>query len=189
MKRWILAAGAVLVSNCGSGPVLLTHQAVSPAYSTNQFAYAAAGRDLRVAVVGDPFDGDRAAFERGVTDAMQGKHWGQRTRFTVDPDDSARDIYHVVMLFNPPGSLSGEKLCRSEPDALRPRAYTDGRLGVYAAFCRSDKMLTRVRGTIGGADGPNDPLFQELIGQVTNALFPLRQQNDDNDRCSRLLVC
>lgn len=187
MKHWSLLIVGVLVSGCGG--VMLTHQAVSPAYDSGQFAYAAAGRDLRVAVVGDPFDGDRTAFERGVVDAMQGNHWGQRTRFAVDPDDSARRIYHVVMLFNPAVSLSGEKLCRGEADTLSPRAYTDGRLGVYGAFCRSDKLLTGVRGTIHGADGPEDPLFLDLVGQVTNALFPLRQRHDDQDRCGRPAIC
>lgn len=189
MKGWILMLVSMAVAGCGGGLVVLTRQEASPAYTTGQFAYAAAGRDLRVVIVGDPFGGDQPAFERAVTDAMQGQHWGQRTHFTVDPGESARDIYHVVMLFNPPANLPGEKLCRDEPATLSPKAYTEGRLGVYGAFCRSDKLLTRVRGTIKGAGGPDDRLFRDMVGQVTNALFPLRQGHDDDDRCGRLLNC
>lgn len=189
MRYCILLTIGILVAGCGGGAVVLTRQAVSPAYTSGEFAYAAAGRDLRVAIVGNPFDGDRAAFERSVTDAMQGEHWGQRTRFTVDPGADARDIYRVVMLFNPAANLPGHTLCRTEPDTPGPDTDTEGRLGVYAAFCRSDKLLTRVRGTIEGAAGPDDPLFRDLIGQVTNALFPLRQRHDDEDRCGRLMLC
>lgn len=189
MNRWSLLIAALAVSACGSGPVVLTHQETSPAYTTGQFAYAAAGRDLRVVVVGNPFGGQPAAFERAVTDAMQGQHWGQRTHFTIEPGDSARDAYRVVLLFNPPDGVTGGALCGDRPPRALPDGDPGGRVGVFGAFCRSDKILTRVRGTVDGAAGPNDPLFRELVGQVTNALFPLRQRHDDQDRCKRLLIC
>lgn len=189
MKPWILLIVGFLVASCGSGPVVLSHQETGPAYTSGEFAYAAAGRDLRVVIIGDPFGGDRAVFERAVTDAMQGKHSGQRTHFTAAPGGSARQIYRVVMLFDPPASLSGTKLCHEESAIPAPRAHAGGRLGVYAAFCRSDKMLTRVRGTIEGAQGPEDPLFLDMVGQVTNALFPLRRRHNDEDRCGRLFIC
>ncbi|MBE9553733.1 MAG: hypothetical protein IMF05_09760, partial [Proteobacteria bacterium] len=84
--RHCLLAAALAVAACAAGGVRLTQQEIAPSYSPGEFAYAGAGRDMRVVVVGNPFGGDRAVFERAVTDAMQGRHWGQRTNFTTTPD-------------------------------------------------------------------------------------------------------
>lgn len=181
MKYWILLFGSILLFGCGDGLVSLTDQADSLAYDRGHLSYAAAGRDFRVVIVGDPFDGGRPEVERAVTDTMQEYYWGQRTHFTVEPGETARDAYRVVMLFNPPASLLGDKLCQDDAAMLSPRADTDSRLSLYAAFCRSDKHLTSVRGRIKGASGPDDPLFLSMVGQVTLGLFPPQQEDQDDN--------
>ncbi len=163
----ILAALAA----CAPGNVRLSQMEVVPNYSPGEFAHAGAGRDLRVDVLGNPFDAAQDAFARAVTDAMQGRHWGPRTNFTTEPGPEARESYNVIMLFDPPADLNSLRLCREDPAAL-PRDTAGEGITLFAAFCRGSRSLTSVKGHIDGASGAGDPAFRELVGQVTNALFP-----------------
>lgn len=187
MRPGTVLLSALLLAACGQ-PVRLTQQEASPSYTAGEFAYAAGGRELKVVVAGNPFGGDRASFEQAVTDAMQGRHWGPATVFTSAPGPSARPAYGVVMLFNPPSSLTGGRLCRDEPSAL-PVAPAGDRLVLFAAFCRSGGLLTEVKGSIPAVAGPEDPLFAELVGQVTNGLFPPLRRREGDRRCPPWMRC
>ncbi|MHC4984223.1 MAG: hypothetical protein ACYTF6_13785 [Planctomycetota bacterium] len=166
-----LFAAVLAVAACAAGGVRLTQQEISPTYSPGEFAYAGAGRDMRVVVIGNPFRDDRASFERAVTDAMQGQHWGQRTNFTTTPGPGASKRYRVVMLFNPPRSLGGARLCREDSSKLPTESAGEG-ITLFAAFCRRKRTRTEIKGYITGVAGPDDPAFRALVGQVTNGLFP-----------------
>ncbi len=169
--RFCVLAITLAAAACAAGGVRLTQQNIAPTYAPGEFAYVAAGRDLRVVVAGNPFGGDHAAFEGAVTDAMQGRHWGQRTNFTTTPGPSAHARYRVVLLFDPPRSLNGARLCRENPATL-PSDSTGEGIVLFAAFCRGKRSRTEIKGYISGAAGPGDPAFRELLGQVTNGLFP-----------------
>lgn len=179
----LLAAAA-----CAPGNVRLTHQDINPMYGAGQFAYAGAGRDLRVDVAGNPFGGEAGALGRAVTDAMQGQHFGPATHFTTAPGADARSAYRVVMLFGPPPSFNPMQLCDDPPSALPTQRSQDG-VAVFAAFCRGSKALSSVKGRIEGASGPDDPAFRALVGRVTHALFPPDRRADPNDRCPPWMNC
>lgn len=185
---FLIAPVLLFAANCAAGTVRLTQQEVSPVYTANEFAYAGAGRDLRVAVVGKPFGGEAAKFDKAVTDYMQGNHWGQPTNFTTAPGDSARESYHVVMLFNPPKTFPGIRLCREDPANLPTEAKADG-VTLFAAFCRRNESLTEIKGYIETAQGPADPAFGDLVAAVTNGLFPPKRRFDDDRDCRRWLRC
>ncbi len=187
MRPEFVFLAALLLAACGP-PVRLTQQAVSPSYTAGEFAYAAGGRDLQVVVAGTPFGGDPATFARAVTDAMQGRHWGPATVFTAAPGPSAQPAYSVVMLFDPPPTLTGGRLCRGDPSAL-PVAPAADRLTLLAAFCRSGRSLTELRGSIPAVSGPDDPIFAELVGQVTNGLFPPRRRLESDPGCPPWMRC
>lgn len=178
-----------ILSACAASGVRLTQQEVSPSYKAGEFAYAGGGRDMRVMVVGNPFDGDQASFGKAVTDYMQGNHWGPRTHFTTMPGSSAREVYRVVMLFQPPRTLVGMRLCREEALSL-PSESGGGEIVLFAAFCRGNESLTEIKGRIKEASGPGDPNFGDLVAQVTNALFPPdRRFEDDHGGCPPWLQC
>jgi len=169
--RSCLLAAVLATTACAAGNVRLTQQDITPTYSPGEFASVAAGRDMRVVIVGNPFGGDTAAFETAVTGAMQGRHWGQRTNFTTSPGASAHARYRVVLLFDPPRALNGSKLCREAPSALQSETKGEETV-LFAAFCRGKRSRTQIKGQISRVAGPNDPAFRELVGQVTNGLFP-----------------
>ncbi len=187
LKRLALAALLPLAA-CATGGVSLSHQEVDTAYSPGEFAYAGAGRDLRVDVVGNPFGGDRAAFAAAVTDAMQGRHWGQRTNFTTTPGETARPKYRVLMLFDPPVSLNAMRLCPEQPSAL-PTVAAGDEVVLFAAFCRDGKSLTSIKGRVSGVAGARDPIFRELVGGVTNGLFPPERSRQRGNRCPPWVKC
>ncbi len=179
----IILAGVLLaaLAACGDQVVRLRGQTMSGSYNAGEFGYAAGGRDLRVVVVGNPFGGDQAAFERAVTDAMQGRSPSQKTNFATSPGPSARKEYRVVMVFNPPNNLVGDKVCQGDPPSLPTAAGEGTAVALVAVFCRSDQGLTQVRGDIDAAAGPDDPIFAELVGQSTQALFPNKRRKRKGD--------
>ena len=189
MRTVLLVTAVLFFASACATDVRLTQQEISPSYKAGEFAYAGAGRDMRVIVVGDPFNADAAVFGKAVTDYMQGNHWGPRTNFTTTPGASARSSYRVVMLFDPPKTLVGMRLCREEATAL-PTARDSNEIVVFAAFCRGNESLTEIKGRIKGATGPEDPVFGDLVAQVTNALFPPeRRFEDDHGGCPPWLQC
>lgn len=155
---------------------------VETAYSRADFAYAGAGRDLTTEILGNPFANlAQPAFEQAVTDAMQGAHFGPRTHFTTTPDESARPVYSVRMLWNGPLGTNGGALCDGTP--LAGGGPANGEVRLIAAFCRSDRHATYLSGSVDGVTGPDDPRFVGFIRQVTAQLFPPRDGTFESDSC------
>ena len=189
LSRILLAGSLMFLTTCSAGGVRLTHQQTDMAYDSGEVAYAGAGRDLLVEIYGNPFDSDTAAFPKAVTDAMQGRNWGQRMNFTTTPGENARTLYKVVLLFNPPVTLLAQKLCSESAEALAARPTPGGGINVLGAFCRSDKSLTEIKGYIETASGHDDIAFRELVGQVTQGLFPPDRRDDNDNNCRVLFRC
>ena len=189
LSRILLAGSLVLLTTCSTGVVRLTHQEIDSAYDPGEKAYAGAGRDLLVEIYGNPFDSDTAAFSGAVTDAMQGRNWGQRMNFTTTPGPDARLTYKVVLLFDPPVTLLAQRLCSETTEELADRPTRGEGINVLAAFCRSDKSLTEIKGYIKSAPSQDDTAFRELVGQVTQGLFPPDRRDDDDDNCRRPFKC
>jgi len=187
LKNLALASLFLIVA-CAPGSVRLTRLDISPTYDPGEFAFVAAGRDLHVEIVGNPFGGDQAAFEAAVTDAMQGRHWGQRTNFTTTPGEDARLTHRVVFLFDPLPSQNGSRLCRGEATDLRTERVA-GEIALFGAFCREETARSRIRGHIAAATGPEDPAFRELVGQVTRSLFPPNRGRNRGGGCPPGLIC
>lgn len=180
----LLAAVALSLAGCagdrfGSGRIDFTR--VDSSWSRADFAYAAANRDLATEVLGNPFAGvPQAAFDRALTDAMLGAHFGLPTNFTTTPGESARPLYRVRMLWNGPTATNGNQLCDGT-ELEGGGAEPDGEARVIAAFCRGDRASTYVVGSIGGALGPDDSRFTGFVKQVTMALFPPRDGIFESD--------
>jgi hypothetical protein len=170
---------AAALAGCAGGPRVYNED-LRHAYNLGEFGYAAGRRDLQTIVRGDPFGIGEAAFEGAVVEAPQ-RHppRPQPTNFTVSPGDSARANYHAVFLFDAPPATAGIGLCATPPHV--PVVDTDGVVRVTAGFCRGSGVLTRVTGEVAGASGVDDPQFDALVGQVIDALFPIRNPDQDDD--------
>jgi hypothetical protein len=181
IRHWLPILVAVLAGGC-AGNVRLTQQEISPVYTASEFSYAGADRDLRVDIVGNPFGGDQRQFDSIITGYMQGSHWGPPTHFTTTPNSSAREAYRVVMLFDPPSTFPGIRICREKPQDL-PTQADASKIILFSAFCRGNESLTEIKGRIEAASGPDDPKFGDLVASVTNGLFPPRRRFEDDRDC------
>ena len=167
---------------------------VEPTYRPSLFNYAAGGRDLEVQTVGNPYAarglGDQD-FPEFIVASMQGHNLGQPTNFTTAPGDTARDQYKVVIVFNPVEPATYRSLCEGEAQS----GPTEEKVRVKAAFCQGgrssgERVLTGVRADVVAEAGPNSDAFQRMMAGVTRDLFPLQDQDFDNDDCpGRLIFC
>lgn len=172
------ALGALLVAAC-TGVRLLSDIAPST-YDFRNFALYHAGRDTLVEVQGNPFHMDRAAFEKAVTDRMQGANFGRPTNFTTAPGPSVERNLRVVMAFN--STVDVRDLCAS---GFRPLPGGSG-LTLKAAWCFEDREDSWVEATSDAVTSVNDPGFRDLIGETVLNLFPpymdeetIRDSGDD----------
>lgn len=167
----------------GCAGAVSTVASTSPLYSFGEFVLASDGRDTIVVVRGNPFEMDQKAFEKAVTDAMQGQNYGPRTNFTTGPTENAKKEFKVVILFNGSQTVLADNLCKA-PEKYGSRKGAKG-LHVTATYCWEDESLTEVDGWAGAVAGADSPVFASLLAQTTLDLFPTRNEDDlhdDDDR-------
>ncbi len=166
---------------------------VEPTYRPSLFNYAAGGRDLEVQTVGNPYTerglGDQE-FPEFIVASMQGHNLGQPTNFTTVPGGTARDQYKVVIVFNPVEPATYRSLCEGE--ALS--GPTEEKVRVKAAFCQGgrssgERVLTGVRADVVAEAGPNSDAFQRMMAGVTRDLFPLWDNDFDDDCRGFIWLC
>ncbi len=136
------------------------------------FRYAAADRDFRTEIYGNPTTAPKETFDASVIAAMQGRNWGASTNFTTTPSERAREEYRVVMVFSGDRDIGGKAACREiDSNALSPIV---DRVELQAAFCFRDTALSHVHVGVGGFSDVNDPRLDEAVAQAVIHLFPLR---------------
>ncbi len=173
-------AFAAVLGGCAGGTVT-TVASTSSSYSFGEFVLASDGRDTIVVVRGNPFGIDQKAFEKAVTDAMQGQNSGPRTNFTTGPTENAKKEFKVVILFNGSQTVLADNLCKA-PEKYGSQKGAKG-LHVTATYCWEDESLTEVDGWAGAVAGADSAVFASLIAQTTLELFPVVNENwrDDNN--------
>ncbi len=178
--------GAILcavLAGC-AGNVVIGTEYVNASYRNSNTAFIGGGkRQLRVVVEGNPFNVTDAAFKTAVIDRMQGRNFGAILNFSTDPTNQYRGgrlNYRVVLLFNPNPDVRSVGLCRRPSvEGATGAAAAPGRLRVLASYCQGEMTLTRLAATA-SATSPADPGFDNLMGQITLALFPTIDQNDND---------
>lgn len=158
-----LALAASVLAACGAVGTFGTVQRYSPLGTA--LNYAAGGRDLHTLVVGNPFDGDQAAFARRVAATLTARNTRQPMNFTTEPGASARTQYRLVLIFNEAPRLIDFDLC-GDLSSLRTGPMESGKLTVHAAFCNGTFAVRGIRGRLGGATGPDDPRLEQFLAQT-----------------------
>ena len=184
-RRAITAAIAMAAAACAGqsmyGPAISYNYVDSP-YSPGEVGYAAGGRDLEVVVRGNPFAArgvSDAALDDAVIDAMDDQPGWLVTNYTTTPGETARGLYRVVWLFGVPANTSIYAICTDRYGA----AVDAGGGSMMAAFCRGDKPLSYLGGTLADIETPDDRRFTGLVRIATRQLFPHFDPNkDDRDK-------
>lgn len=181
MNRRTCVAAALslgLLGGCVTNGVTATYVYNDPIYSPDWFSYAASGRDLRVIVRGNPTAAGTDRFGNAVITAMNERHTGPRTNFTMAPSDSARKSFRVVMLFG--SGYVSERVACADPEAA-PVSYPGGPISLNAAFCHGERPLNAVRVTVNSLSSPDDPVLGDMVSTAMRQIFPQKDFNQQND--------
>ncbi len=108
---------------------------------------------------------------------------GRTTHFTATPSAEAREGYRVVMAFGGDRPIGGEAACLGGGgDNVAPGA---GSVGLQAAFCHRERVLSQVYVAFPAETDPRGPMLRRAVAEAVRLLFPLRdpaQRPDDRDR-------
>jgi hypothetical protein len=155
-------------------------------------SFAGGSGQLLTQILGDPFNPPQDQFDKAVTSAMYGAHFGPATHFTTTPGGSFQRKFAVRLVFDSVYPMSINTICVTPPQQPSPRTGpSNGSVSLSAAFCQEGRVLTYLEAGGSGYSGPNDPRFTAFIKNVTFNLFPPNNPNNpnfrngQNDHCHR----
>lgn len=172
--RTPLAFGAlVALTACAQLGVTVTRVDYATQYEPLEASAAGGGdRQMKVSVLGNPFDAPHATLEASVIASMQGSTAGVPINFAANPEnpDPSRP-FHVVVAFNPETVRDPAKLCGAGADAATA-APTGGTVTLMGAFCTSDTYLSHAIARADAVEGPASEKLESMVIQLTLSLFP-----------------
>jgi hypothetical protein len=190
-KHFVTALGLLVASSTsalagiglGTGTIHWTYY--DAAYTPiSDISIAGGSGQLLTQVLGDPFGVPQQQFDKSVTDAMYGAHFGPPTHFTTTATSSYYPRpFAVRMVFDSVYPMSINTICVAPPEL--PPARTGpgtGSVRLSAAFCQEGRVLTYLEAGGSGYRGPDDPRFVAFIKDVTYALFPPKNPTSPNFR-------
>jgi hypothetical protein len=192
-----LVLSATLAAGCSSTVSTVTsYDVLFRTGVPSEFSFAAAGGEMPVAVIGNPFGMPQADLDAKVIAAMQGRNYGARVRFVPAEGESRYTGYRVVMLLDALGGARGDTACAFRPIAHAseggeqpaptpvpvppPAPVSTGRTTLMAAFCGGSDARSWAYSTTGPVASPDDPLFRQLVSRTTLAMLPPRDDQYDN---------
>jgi hypothetical protein len=176
VRGFQLALAAAALGGC-AGTSIVHSSYYNSAYTPSHVTLAAASGPSLAVIRSNPFPADRD--NAGVLAAMQGRNFGPKMFFTQTPRPDDRYGYKVVLDFGS-GSARYASQCTAPPTPPAAAAAA-GPIAVTASFCVGEVLLTDASGSIGGARGPDDPVFRRLIGDLLVALTPPYDPNRRGD--------
>jgi hypothetical protein len=175
IRSWVPALLAAAVLSGCADIVVVNDPVTQPNYIMGEEKYAARNGSIRVEVAGDTFGLAPEAFAERVVHQMRHGYY-RHDFFTREASRATDPRYKIVMMFNPDPGISGNELCATA-EPLPPRAPVE-RTSLLAAFCGGPVALSEVNGWV-RLSGVEDPRFAELIGSVTDHIFPRRDARQE----------
>ena len=163
----IVLAGTLTA--CGS---VNTRTIVSKPGFSDFFTYAAANRDFKFSVMGDPFHGQKAQLTAATIAQFQRNYAQYNTHFTTTPNDTALPPYHIVVAYGNVVFGTEDEICKGDGAYLAPSA--PGQLEILAVYC-DDNAMTFNRAAIPMPSGPNDPALARTLNDMAYRLIPEEQ--------------
>ncbi len=75
-----------------------------------------------------------------------------------------------MLLFNSERRLVDHALCANSA-ALSVAPSTSDNVTIHAAFCNGPLAMRAIEGSIRGLTGPDDPRFEQFLGEMAHLLF------------------
>ena len=139
-------------------------------YDYREFYSVADGKAFRVVLEGTAFPSvDAGQTANGLLRMMQANRPQPRVTFTYDvPAEKPRPDYRLVLVFDAANDLGADGVCAT--GKVRHRPATQGRLHLFAIYCRNDLALSQTTAWT-DASGADDPRVGELFRDLFRAVF------------------
>ena len=167
-KALAALTGAAVLAGCAASQSPTISTTTRTSYDPKTLNYAAGKGGMPVDIHGEAFAAGTPGVDTGVTEGLQSSLNKVKMPFFTERPAGHTSPYRVVMLFNPAQGAALQNLCESDLPSAGPNG---GRVDVTAAYCASDKMITRVSGRVGGIDSPQSAGFQALMTEMGQGLF------------------
>jgi len=173
MTKTLPFTGSVIalafLAGCAGSPVVQPSHS-SAGYTPDILNYSAAKGGMLTEVIGNPFAGSKAELDAAVAETAAKSHFGQKVPFFTQAPEGYTSPYRVVFAMNPARGTSAYSLCAGTAETRARTPKESDR--VAAALCAREVVITSVKGSVAGPRGPRDPVFLDLIAQMSLALFP-----------------
>lgn len=178
----IAGISLIALAGCAFSGVTVSRVDYANQYEPLEIAAAGGGdRQMKVVVSGNPFDAPMPEVEQSVIASMQGRTFGIPVNFSANPEnpDPSRP-YRVVVAFNPDGVRDPAQLCATG-DSLTSSTPGSGTTTLMGAFCSSDSYLSHAVARADAVEGPGSEKLDDMVAQLTLALFPSENPNQQVD--------
>ncbi len=169
-----IAASTLAACASGVQPAIVT-----ASYDTSILQYIDSRGGLPTDVTGNPFSAPDEQVHTVVRETMARSHFGPKFPFLAEKPQGFGSAYRMVVVLNPAPGTAYHKVCTG-PATAQTDKPAGGEVRVAAALCAKDRMITSTEGRVAGASGPDDPAFIAVIAQISHALFPLRDEKDQD---------
>lgn len=172
----LIAAASIALAACAGAVTVSGHKNISGSYRVSEL-YVVATRDneLRTVIIGDPFNMPKADFDAAVLATMKGRNFGQTLNLSTDPKQEDSRKRHVVIAFNLRNVFDADAICQGSAEALETQPAGE-RFAVSGVYCAGNLPLTQATARIAQVPGIDSAQFNDLMGQLTIALFPARDR-------------
>ena len=119
-------------------------------------------------IIGNPFQGDKKAFDARVLRQMSGQNRGKPAAFVAVTDRRTDPSHKVVVVFNAAAGVTSGALCRN-PGGIASRHYA-GTLTMSIAFCHGGNAISGAAGHVTDLKGAGDTKFATLVSTVTRVM-------------------
>ena len=151
------------------------------AYSRAALSYAADGRDLAVAVTGNPTKLDNSAFIAKVEDILNKTNGtGLNIRLTTNPGPSAQPPYKIHLVFisaensESPNRLTPSQYCSEKYTGTTTPAEPGNIVIALSVFCAGSQFYSTATSWVTlGKDGLNDTILAALTRRALLETLPV----------------
>ena len=157
---------ATFLSAC-SGPVVYK-EFFGSGYSHNEIIAFTGNKDMKLIVIGNPYQTDNKEFFDIIASSMTGKNPGLPIRFTDTPVDAPNAPLRAIVQFNPVKNAIGRTMCGEELPAPSENGLPDTAM---FTLCKNTSEFSTVWLKFPEGAKPGDEDFAFAIGTATRILF------------------
>lgn len=187
MKKMLLTAGlAFALTACSgtplSGPVIYNVNFM-PKYDFDTFQYLNGGKDMRLAVVGNPYSVSDKALADAIAKRMSGKNPGSPVTFKTEGDLSEGSSPDTVLVVRfQKDRIATADLCKTGGTPANPSRPGDESARLSFAYCKGGAPLSYGDASLPLSGGPEGVDFKSMFARIPMKLFEV-DPSGNRDGC------